>query len=88
MSVLDGYDRFIGKATPKGLVLKALAKNGATLATYFVRMTGGEPDAGPRRLPGFDAVTDSEEATTVMFFARRSFNRLTSGDIAQWDQPA
>jgi len=76
--------RYIGKATPKGLVLKALER-GETVATYFIAVRA-QAFAGPlKRLGTFDLVTDPEELDTVMFFARRAFNCLTPGDLQQWD---
>jgi hypothetical protein len=84
-AALEGYERFIGKATPKGLVLKALAKNGTTVASYFIAVRHQEFTGGLKRLGTFEAVTDPAEVDTVMFFARRAFNRHTPGDLAQWD---
>ena len=76
--------RYIGKATPKGLVIKALER-GETVAAYFIAVRAQE-FAGPlKRLGTFEEITDAEELETVMFFARRSFNCLTSGDLQQWD---
>jgi hypothetical protein len=76
--------RYIGKATPKGVVIKALSK-GECVGTYFVAISEGGAKIGePKRMPGFELVT-GEEAETVLFMARRSFNRLTSGEISQWN---
>jgi hypothetical protein len=75
---------YIGKATPKGVVIKALSR-GECLDTYFVAISdGGAKIGAPKRMPSFEPVT-GEEADTVLFMARRSFNRFTSGDLAQWD---
>jgi hypothetical protein len=73
--------RYLGKATPKGLVLKALSK-GECLGTYFVAISG-DKIGQPKRMPSFETVT-GQEAETLLFMARRSFNRMTAGDIAQW----
>jgi hypothetical protein len=79
-----GDTRYIGKATPKGVVIKALSR-GECLGTYFVAISqGGDKIGEPKRLPGFEPVI-GEEAEAVLFMARRSFNRLNAGDIAQWD---
>jgi hypothetical protein len=76
--------RYIGKATPKGLVIKALER-GETVAAYFIAVRA-QAFAGPlKRLGTFEEVTDQDEVETVMFFARRSFNTLASGDLSQWD---
>jgi hypothetical protein len=84
-NALAGYDRFIGKATPKGLVLKALAKNGATVASYFIAVRAQEFVGPFKRMPTFEPVTDEAEIATLTFFANRSWNVMTPGELAAWD---
>jgi hypothetical protein len=53
----DRAHRFIGKVTPKGLVIKALALNGEPLAVYFIAVRQQAFVGALKRIPGFEPVT-------------------------------
>jgi len=81
---LSGRRRFLGRATPKGLVIKAIGGDDLP-ETYFIAVRHQEFVGPLKRMPGFAPVTDEAEIEMVMFHARRAFSSIPDGVLAQWD---
>jgi hypothetical protein len=69
-----GERTYLGKCTPKGVVLRAVGGWEAPVSYFIAADHEAQRFTGPlKRMPDFTPVTDQEELATVMYFMRKAW---------------